>query len=59
MQAETLICKTCKTAANFKPTGTLFPHVKLTHLRPTKPLFLTCILKLSEQTWTINSIQVL
>lgn len=33
MQAEILICKTCKIATNFKPTGTLLPHVKLTHLK--------------------------
>lgn len=63
MQAEILICKTCKIATNFKPTGTLLPHVKLTHLKkisdPLKPLLLTSILKLSEQTWTINSIKVL
>lgn len=55
MQAATLICKTCKTAADFKPTGTSLPQVKLTRLkkfsiRPTIPLFLTRILKLSEQT---------
>lgn len=63
MQAEILICKTCKIATNFKPTGTLLPYVKLTHLKkisdPLTPLLLTCILKLSEQTWTINSIKVL
>lgn len=54
MQAEILICKTCKIATNFKPTGTLLPYVKLTHLKkisdPLKPLLLTSILKLSEQT---------
>lgn len=33
MQAEILICKTCKIATNFKPTGTLLPHVKLTQLK--------------------------